>query len=146
MRKAPTRFTWHARNPARGLDMNGRGTSTTPGQKYNRFCRPLHGFTLVEFLVGVAIIRILIALLLPAVQAAREAACRMQYSNNPRNLGLALHKYHGAVDSFPPSFEMLDQNNEINRGWAWGVYFTPYIGQSAPKDSLSLTKSASGSP
>src|ERR1700738_3625451 len=83
-------------------------------------------FTLIELLVVIAIIAVLIALLLPAVQAAREAARRAQCANNLKQIGLALHNYHGLVDVFPPGYVSAVRNPqdnypELGPGWAWGA-------------------------
>ena len=85
--------------------------------------RPIRwGFTLVELLVVIAIIGILIALLLPAVQSAREAARRMTCTNNLKQLALAMHTYHQAHSSFPPG--TLACNN-----LSWNCFILPYIEQ-----------------
>lgn len=83
-------------------------------------------FTLVELLVVITIIGILIALLLPAVQAAREAARRMQCANNFKQVGLAMHGYHEAVGGFPSGL-LMRQAAPTFYGWGWGTFLLPYL-------------------
>ncbi|MFM7072264.1 MAG: DUF1559 domain-containing protein [Planctomycetota bacterium] len=99
------------------------------------------GFTLVELLVVIAIIGVLVALLLPAVQAAREAARRSQCTNNLKQLGLAIHNHHDSRGYMPPGTSQ-DQApfgpGASNWGASWMVYILPYIEQNALFDRLVL--------
>lgn len=94
------------------------------------------GFTLVELLVVIAIIGILVGLLLPAVQAAREAARRMQCSNNVRQIGLALHNYESAHRKFPPGWIANDLDGEP--GWGWATALLPFMEQNNVYQSLDI--------
>ncbi|MEX0792073.1 MAG: DUF1559 domain-containing protein [Pirellulaceae bacterium] len=87
-------------------------------------------FTLVELLVVIAIIGVLVALLLPAVQQAREAARRMQCSNNVKQIGLALHNYHDTFNTFPPGELTLSRIGPL-------ALLLPQIEQGALHDQLS---------
>ncbi|HEY6564436.1 MAG TPA: DUF1559 domain-containing protein [Pirellulaceae bacterium] len=88
---------------------------------FPRAGNPKRGFTLVELLVVMAIIGLLVALLLPGVQAAREAARRMECGNHLKQVGLAIHQYHAARGALPPS--RLDKSG----GVAWTVLILPFL-------------------
>ena len=106
----------------------------------------LNAFTLVELLVVIAIIGILIALLLPAVQAAREAARRMKCSSNLRQLGIGLHNYHDAANTFPKGGK-VGYATEANRNHGnvnWRLFIWPFIEQTALYQSVDLSLRISG--
>ncbi|MCA9246437.1 MAG: DUF1559 domain-containing protein [Planctomycetales bacterium] len=90
------------------------------------------GFTLVELLVVIAIIGVLVALLLPAVQAAREAARRMSCSNNLKNVALAVLNYESAFKAYPPGSR--DGGANTPGGNSWWVAIFPYLEQTAIAD------------
>lgn len=100
--------------------------------------RQVRGFTLVELLVVIAIIGVLVALLLPAVQAAREAARRTQCSNNLKQLGLALHNYQAAHGVFPSGCRSHYSNASWTWGHTWAVSILPYCEQAPLYESLDL--------
>ncbi|WP_164103918.1 DUF1559 domain-containing protein [Candidatus Laterigemmans baculatus] len=86
------------------------------------------GFTLVELLVVIAIIGVLVGLLLPAVQSAREAARRMSCSNNLKQFGLALHNYHDVHQSFPPGWS-VPTDGDTRYSWGWSASIMDFIEQ-----------------
>ncbi len=119
-----------------------------------RSCRKLGGFTLVELLVVIAIIGVLISLLLPAVQAAREAARRIQCENNLRQIALATLNYESANHELPPSAN-LDPSEKIysevtypvvdhkfGKRLSWAVTLLPWLEQQNLYDSFDVSKSA----
>jgi prepilin-type N-terminal cleavage/methylation domain-containing protein/prepilin-type processing-associated H-X9-DG protein len=114
------------------------------------------GFTLVELLVVIAVIGILIALLLPAVQQAREAARRTQCTNSLKQLGLALHNYHAAhrvlpsgYESYatqdgnaPPEVRLDPETWDAGPGWGWAMRLLPYVEENILADALDTGRNA----
>ncbi len=94
-------------------------------------------FTLVELLVVIAIIGVLVALLLPAVQAAREAARRMQCTNHLKQIALAIHNYEGAYREFPPA--AVNQSGAGYPNHSCIAYLLPYFEQSNLRDQYKMS-------
>ena len=111
------------------------------------------GFTLVELLVVISIIGVLTSLLLPAVQAAREAVRRMSCQNNLKQLALAIANYESALKAIPPAYvtntrvdgnfygvACADEHRNSTPGWAWGTFLLPYMEQGSLYQSLDLSE------
>ncbi len=113
-----------------------------------------YAFTLIELLVVIAIIAMLVSILLPAVQQAREAARRSTCKNNLKQLGIALHNYHDTHSVLPPAFvsygtkdgsgpawAQIDATSwDAAPGWGWGTMILPYIEQGSLYDGLNLSE------
>jgi prepilin-type N-terminal cleavage/methylation domain-containing protein len=128
-----------------GATYNTRGVKpmTQTAMRFRSPVPPLskQAFTLVELLVVIAIIGTLVGLLLPAVQAAREAGRRSTCSNNLKQLSLGLHSYHDARKALPPSCPIW-QIGGSRDSYAWSVFILPNIEQQAVYDIWSASSSA----
>jgi prepilin-type N-terminal cleavage/methylation domain-containing protein/prepilin-type processing-associated H-X9-DG protein len=104
--------------------------------------RRRRGFTLIELLVVIAIISVLVGLLLPAVQQARESARRAQCKSNLKQIGLALQNYHATLNLFPSGYVSLfdSSGNDLGPGWGWGAMILPQMDQGVLQNSINFSQ------
>ncbi len=103
-------------------------------------CSARPGFTLVELLVVIAIIGVLVALLLPAVQAAREAARRTECQNNVKQIGLALQNFHDAYGILPPASDrIVTATPSVRWGPGWATHILPFVEQANLYSTVDMT-------
>ena len=136
------------------LHLRGRRKKRTTEKHNVCLSRPLYGFTLVELLVVIAIIGVLVALLLPAVQAAREAARRMSCVNNLHQLGTAALNYESSNRAYPAGIhlwpdentgDLVPETGKPNIIWArskgnWAMRLLPYLEQQSLFDRIDKTE------
>jgi prepilin-type N-terminal cleavage/methylation domain-containing protein/prepilin-type processing-associated H-X9-DG protein len=142
------RLTIRGKRAARPLGRAGKPADGRGAAAPARPTSPPRAFTLIELLVVVAIIGILIALLLPAVQEARKDARRLQCQHNLKQIGLALHNFHEAQGQFPPSSTwdlsqgkgIIDQTNHSRISENWVILILPYMEQQGLYDRFDLSK------
>lgn len=113
------------------MQVSEKDQADSPKTRWSR--RNCLGFTLIELLVSISIIGVLVGVLLPAVQQAREAARRMQCQNNLKQIGLAFQSYHSSFQRFPPGYisRVNATGEEIGPGWGWGSSILPQLEQPA---------------
>ncbi len=100
------------------------------------------GFTIVELLIVIGIIGLLIGLIMPAVQRARESARRLQCTNHLKQIGVALLSYHGTHKTFPPGYVSSADNhgNEFGPGWGWGAMILSELDESSLQSRIVFEK------
>jgi prepilin-type N-terminal cleavage/methylation domain-containing protein len=100
----------------------------------------LAAFTLVEILIVIAVIGVLVALMLPAVQASREAARKSQCANNLKQIGQGMYNYLDHFQAFPPGYSsiVLADHDDGGPGWSWAAHILPFMEEKTLYDKISL--------